>query len=102
MWLCFNNAFVSAVADRNDPNRLMVRARRREHLVNLFGADADLIEGAGTDYKYRVFIERHVLADLTHKTLMSLDYDNFKNSVEDNDLFDLYADFWQLHYEMQR
>ncbi|WP_046864783.1 hypothetical protein [Microvirga massiliensis] len=102
MWLCFNNAFVSAVADRDDPNRLMVRARRREHLVNLFGADADIIEGAGTDYKYRVFIERRVLADLAHKTLMSLGYDNFKNSVKDDDLHDLYSDFWELHYEMQK
>jgi hypothetical protein len=102
MWLCFNNAFVSAVADRNDPNRLVARARRREHLVNLFGGDVDIIESTNSDYKYRVFVGRRVLADLAHKTLMSLSYDNFKDSVEDDDLHDLYADFWELHHEIQK
>lgn len=102
MWLCFNNAFVSAVADRNDPGRLMVRARRREHLANLFGDEADIVENAGSDYKYRVFVDRSVLADIINKTLMNLKYDNFKNSVEDDTLHDLYADFWQLHYEIQK
>ncbi len=102
MWLCFNNAFVSAVADRNNPDRLVVRSRRREHLVNVFGRDADITESTDSDYKYRVFVERRVLADFVHRTLMSLDYDNFKNSVQDDDLHDLYADFWELHHEIQQ
>lgn len=102
MWLCFNNAFISAVADRNDPNRLVVRARRREHLENLFGQNMEIVVSTDSDYKYRVFVERGLLADLAHKTLMSLSYDNFKNSVEDDDLHDLYADFWELHHKIQK
>src|SRR4051812_10591751 len=102
MWLCFNNAFISAVADRNDPNRLVVRARRREYLENLFGQSMEIVVSTDSDYKYRVFVERGLLADLAHKTLMSLSYDNFKNSVEDDDLHDLYADFWELHHEIQK
>jgi hypothetical protein len=102
MWLCFNNAFVSAVADRNNPKRLLVRARRREHLENLFGQDAEILVNAGTDYKYRTFVDRSVVADLAHRALMNISYDNFKNSVKDDTLHDLYADFWELHYEIQR
>lgn len=102
MWLCFNNAFVSAVADRDDRNRLVVRARRRDHLENLFGKDAEIVVLTDADYKYRLFVERSVVADLTHKALMGISYDNFKNSVQDDDLHDLYADFWGLHHEMQK
>jgi hypothetical protein len=102
MWLCLNNALLSAVADRDDPSRLMVRARRREHLEEVFGSDAEIIENAGSDYKYRVFIPRRVLADIAHETLMGLNYTNFKISVKDEDLHDLYLDFWDLHYRFQR
>src|SRR5689334_20118875 len=101
MGSCFNNIIVSAVADRHNPKRLLVRARRREHLENLFGKDAAILVDAGTDYKYRMFVDRSALADLTNKTLMSISYDNFKNSVEDDALHDLYSDFWELHYDIQ-
>ena len=34
MWLCFNDGFVSVVADKVDRDRLLVRARRRKDLVH--------------------------------------------------------------------
>jgi hypothetical protein len=101
MWLCFNNAFISVVADRNNSQRLLVRARRIEHLKNLFGSDTQILTGAGSDYKYRTFVARSVVADLARETLLKIDYDNFKNSVLDETLHGLYADFWDRHYEIQ-
>ena len=100
MWLCFNNAFVSAVADSDDPDRLVVRARRREHLESVFG-DEPIIVNAGTDYKYRVVADRRVFADLVHKAVMDVNYTNFKASVNDHTLQQLYARFWALHYGIQ-
>jgi hypothetical protein len=32
---------------------------------------------------------------------MAIDYTNFKNSVQDDQLHDLYSDFWTLHYRYQ-
>src|ERR1039457_5060556 len=29
MWICFNDGFVSVVSDKNNPDRLLVRARRK-------------------------------------------------------------------------
>lgn len=48
MWICLNDAFVSAVQDRNNPNRLCVRARKREHLERLFRTPGSLPFPTGT------------------------------------------------------
>lgn len=100
MWLCFSDAFVSAVADRNS-DCLLVRARRREHLQNLFGREVQISVSAGTDYKYRVVVDRATLSDVVQKVLMNLRYTNFKQSVVDQALHNLYGEFWVLHHRMQ-
>jgi len=100
MWLCFNNGFVSAVQDRNNPDRFVVRARRREHLEDNFPG-YEIVVGGSTDYYYRIFINKKEFNEIVSKKIMDVDYDNFKNSVEDDDLHDLYARFWTLHYKFQ-
>jgi hypothetical protein len=35
MWICLSDGFMSITVDKNDPPRLMVRARRGEHSVNV-------------------------------------------------------------------
>lgn len=101
MWLCFNDGFVSAVEDRTDFDTLVIRSRRKEILNDLFGEE-NVLENAGTDYKYRVYVNREEFADLVRERIMNIDYDNFKNSVRDHDLHDLYAGFWVDHYRYQR
>ena len=67
--------------------RIMVRARVRGHLdalkkrfPDLLG-DCEIQESAGTDYAFRVFVQKsgwtQVLAGLAEET----DYDNFKSEV---------------------
>jgi hypothetical protein len=101
MWICFNNGFVSAVEHRDNPEMLMVRARRREHLRDNF-PDYDIIVGGSTDYKYRIVISKTEFAEIVKNSVMNIDYDNFKNSVEDDDLHTLYNGFWLLHYRFQK
>jgi hypothetical protein len=100
MWICFNNAFVSAV-ESDMPTVLKVRARKREHLATLFPGKK-IHTSKDTDYAYRVFVNRKAFAKLVAKRVMDIDYDNFKDSVEDDRLHDLYADFWQLHGKYQQ
>lgn len=101
MWLCFNDGFLSVVSDRQDASRLMVRARRKEALTNVLGDHVEVIENAGSDYRWRAFIDRKTLVALVAARIERIGYTNFKNSVEDSDLHDLYMDFWDLHRRYQ-
>jgi hypothetical protein len=98
MWVCLNNAFISAVEDYNDPTILKIRARKRSHLSVLF-PKARIHESTDfkTDYRFRVFVSKEDFAQLVYEKAMAIDYGNFKNSVADDQLHDLYADFWTLH-----
>jgi len=93
MWICLNDAFVSIVAKRGDPDLLVVRARRRGHLNKLFPG-CKPIETAHTDYRYRVLVDRHRAIEAVAERLRKLAYPNFKNSVRDRALHDLYLGFW--------
>ena len=101
MWICLNNAFISAVQDENDANMLKIRARNRAHLKALF-PKAKIFESSDTDYRFRVFIPRERFATLLAKKAMEINYPNFKDSVRDDKLHDLYASFWTLHWRYQR
>ncbi len=35
MWTCLSNVFLSIAVDKSEPTRLMIRARREEHSVNV-------------------------------------------------------------------
>ena len=55
MWVFTETGFVSAVARRDDPDHLVVRARDRISLEPLAALDADeIVLGAGSDYPYRL------------------------------------------------
>lgn len=96
MWIFTKHGFFSAVCARQgngkhgqpvDPDRIVVRARLRSHLKALqerFPAllgECDIQESAGTDYAFRLFVQKsawvRVLAGLAEET----DYDNFKGEV---------------------
>jgi hypothetical protein len=96
MWIFTKHGFFSAVCARQgdgkhgepiDTDRIMVRARLRSHLEaltkrfgNLLG-ECEIHDSAGTDYAYRLFVQKsawtQVLAGLAEET----DYDNFKSEV---------------------
>jgi hypothetical protein len=102
MWLCFHDGFLSAVGDKNDPARVMVRARRKKDLLNVFGEHAEIIKNAGTDYRWRGFVDRRVFSALVAARMENINYSNFKNSVGDHELHDLYMDFWNLRHCYQQ
>jgi len=98
MWLCGTNFFISMVKDREDPTKLMVRARRKIDLVRAFGIENEIIETPKNDYRWRAFIKRSVIKDMINARIDGLDYTNFKKSVTDEDLHDMYNQFWMEHY----
>ena len=96
MWLFTKYGFYSAVCARQgdgnrgqpvDPDRIMVRARVRGHLEALkerfFGllADFEIIESAGTDYAFRIFVDKAVWSQVLVGLNEEMDYDNYKSEV---------------------
>lgn len=96
MWFCHNKGMISAVQHRDDPETLIVRSRRKEWLADLFPGEK-IHTSAGSDYKYRIFIDRRLFAETVRYWIMNdLKYDNFKNSVEDDELYDMYSEIWSV------
>jgi hypothetical protein len=96
MWIFTKHGFFSAVCARKgngkhgqpvDPDRIMVRARVREHLDALKKRFPDLlgqceIQGsAGTDYAYRLFVPKSAWVQVVAGLAEETDYDNFKSEV---------------------
>lgn len=101
MWICLNDAFLSIVAKDCPPDHLLVRARRKSDIERVFPG-YPIKETRNTDYRYRTTVPRQVVADTIANRILSIDYDNFKNSVEDHDLHAAYARVWGVMYSLQR
>ncbi len=101
-WLCLNDSFVSIIAHRKNQQLLVVRARRKEHLINLLGDSIDITITPERDYKYRTTVERRSFAQIVASRIEQIDYGNFKDSVGDEDLHKMYERFWSLHRQFQQ
>lgn len=95
MWIFLSDSFLSIV-DKGDPSgeTLLVRARRRGDIEAVF-PNAEVIENAGTDYRYRARIDREQVAQAIAKQVRTLTYQNFKATVQDGDRHRAYMDTWQ-------
>jgi len=98
MWIMLNNATLSIVAHRTMPGHLLVRSRS-ELDINLIFPEADVMEDVRADYRFRAVIPRATVGSTILAELMSIDYDNFKNSVKDDKRHDLYLDIWQVYWD---
>jgi hypothetical protein len=101
MWICLNDAFFSIVASDRDPALLNVRARRAGDIEAYFPGN-DVVRLAGTDYAFRAFISRQIVADKISDQVASIAYSNFKSSVRDDALHNAYLDIWSVMSKLQR
>ena len=96
MWLFTRYGFFSAVCARTgdgrhnqpvDPERIMVRARCRDHLQALQGqfsqqlGGREILEFSQSDYAYRIFVPKAAWSQVLAALGDELDYDNFKAEV---------------------
>lgn len=101
MWIFLTDSFLSIV-DKGDQtgSTLLVRARRQGDIERVF-PQAQVIEGAGTDYRYRARIPRSQVADAIAEAVRKIEYGNFKNEVAENDRHDAYFDVWSAMNKFQ-
>ena len=96
MWLFTKHGFFSVVCARQgdgkqgrpiDTTRLMVRARMREHLDALKKWWPEQLDGvdirasAGTDYAFRMIVDKPAWSRVLAELALETDYDNFKSEV---------------------
>lgn len=92
MWIFSTLGFYSAVRIVRDgklTNQVMVRARVRRHLDNLFAAYPALLcrttepvmETPNADYRYRIIIKLTQWKRLAENLAGAVDYPNFKNDA---------------------
>ena len=84
--------FFSAVQDKDNPKRMMVRARDRADLENFVawsqqnphvGDSLEIIENAGTDYPCRVFVDKAAWGLFLCDLAVDVDYTNFKKRINE-------------------
>ena len=98
MWIGHSNGWLSIVAHRERPNDLLVRARRDKH-ISSFWPDVEIKFNADADYPYRSVISRDDVADVVMKYINGIDYDNFKQTVDEKNLADAFTSMWCTMYE---
>lgn len=125
MWIFTRYGFFSAVCARQgdgshgqpvDPTRMMVRARRREHLELLlqrFSAGLTvrpvIHEARSTDYRYRIFLPKAEWALILTAIGNDVDYDNFKDAAHEQldatsagrAYTHALSEVWEVMYELQ-
>lgn len=100
MWICLNQAFLSIVNHPEDPDLLLVRARRPGDIEHVF-PEATVLRMPGRDYLYRAAIERAKVGSVLASQAPKIDYPNFKNSVANAELHDAYAKVWGVMAGLQ-
>ena len=103
MWVFMNDAFLSVVKNRNDDSGVVVRARVKGDLENVFGQEHEVIESDNSDYRFRMFLDQKYVSDVIAKRVDEIEYNNFKNSISKNDYErkSYYTRVWSVMFDWQ-
>ena len=101
MWLMTTRGFYSAVRHREDPDRVLVRARCRadiDALGDLLAGEPILLQDA--DYAWRIEATREEWQRAVAVLVEEIDYPNFKDAVGDRAHHDAYFQVWDVMREL--
>jgi hypothetical protein len=111
MWLATVFGWFSVVTDLKREDRMLIRARCRADIFNLFDANQDLpsierpTSDESRDYRWRMSVSRADWLNLAGRLAASIDYSNFKNAVHDQpDQVSKgrpYLAIWRVMHEVQ-
>lgn len=107
MWLFTTQGFFSAVAHRDDPRTILVRARVRDDARRLVEAvgEGEVIETPDADYRFRVALPLQDWAAYVAAAANAIDYPNFKDAVarrQGPERAHAYGDVWSVMLRLQR
>ena len=92
MWLILEDSFLSIVQDKDNSDQLLVRGILKGDIEKIF-PKANVIVGAGSDYRYRAFIKRNIVSEtllqkIDNTKKFNLDEDTIFMEFEDKILND--------------
>ena len=103
MWIFLPNSMLSIVQKLGDAKAgtLTVRARIAGDIERVF-PDAKVIDGGGTDYRFRATVPRDKVAQAMFDQVMALDYSNFKSTVKNRQRHEAYLKVWSAMFGYQQ
>ena len=102
MWLYTSKSFVSVVAHKDNPGLLVVRARIKDDILELFPF-AVVTHTTTTDYPYRANLKRSEVAAVVSQYIADINYYNFKSSVPKDDYkrSKVYSTVWGASMDLE-
>jgi hypothetical protein len=101
MWIFMSGSYLSIVDKGDDTGQtLLVRARIAGDIEAVFPG-VKVIEGGGTDYRYRARVDREQVAQTMAEQVRGVQYSNFKATVKDRARHDAYMRVWEAMYSYQ-
>jgi hypothetical protein len=101
MWLYISGGFLSIVAHRHESDNLLVRARHPRHIQALL-PDAEVFHLRDADYHFRAVVSRNDVQQALAGYMLTMDYDNYKNSIEDENFHGVCSDVWRTMWAYGR
>jgi hypothetical protein len=100
LWIFTTHGFYSVEEDEFDSEVLVVRSRVEGDLEKHWPF-AEVEETPANDYRYRARIWRRDVAAEIAKSILEIDYSNFKDSITDDRRSLPYLRVWSTMAEMQ-
>jgi hypothetical protein len=103
MWIFLGDAFLSVVAERDNPAgpRLLVRARRQGDIERVF-AEAHTVHVPHAEYAFRAWLPRERVAAVMQQQVEAIRYPNFKDSISDQAYHDAALAAWSAMHRYQQ
>lgn len=97
MWVALTEGWLSIVAHRDKPDHLLVRARNPKHITRTF-PDVEMYSNADADYPFRADVLREDVIEFMSRRLEHMQYDNFKNTIDEGAYHDAALSMWRMMY----
>jgi hypothetical protein len=102
MWIFLSDAFLSVVADKDDPSgpRLLVRARPEGDIERVF-PEAEPATTPAADHRFRAWLPREQVIEAMQQKIENLAYANLKSSIRDHAYHDAAMGAWSVMHRYQ-
>jgi hypothetical protein len=112
MWIASTKGWFSVVIDNQRPGRMLVRARCRQDIYNLYNEHHETLASMemptsdpSRDYRWRMSVSKEDFVKLAGRMAEAVTYSNFKSAVHDRpdqqNKTLAYGKVWQTMHEVQ-